>query len=136
VQADQGLESPLFDPRIHAIAEDLKDVENPGQYRKVGPSLRHVAEKTTQGWLEHWTMEPKAFRPSTRMPQFFHLTNQDDATAEAYQPVQVSAIGHYLLAKSQEVELLTPEKGYQPNAERGKELFARRGCLACHSKRR
>jgi cytochrome c551/c552 len=108
-------------------------VENPGKYRKVGPALRHVNTKTTQGWLEFWTNKPQEFRPSTRMPQFFHLTNQEDELAEAYQPVQIAAVSHYLLDKSQEVELLSPPEGYQPDAERGKKLFAERGCLGCHT---
>jgi mono/diheme cytochrome c family protein len=28
---------------------------------------------------------------------------------------------------------MSPEKGYKPNASRGKDLFSKRGCLACHS---
>lgn len=135
VLADRGLENPLFDNRIHFLAEELKDVENPGKYRKVGPALRHINTKTTQGWLEFWTNDPQEFRPTTRMPKFFHLTNQEDELAEAYQPVQIAAIGHYLLAKSQPVELLSPPEGYQPNPQRGKDLFAERGCLSCHSHR-
>ncbi len=133
ILADKGLENPLFSARIHILADGLKDIENPGLYRKVGPSLRYVKEKTTLGWLEYWTEMPKRFRPSTRMPQFFHNTNQEDKTAEAFQPVQIAAIGHYLLEKSQPIDLLSPPKDYQPNAERGKDFFSKKGCLACHS---
>ena len=133
VLADQGLDQPLLDSRIHALADELKDIDVPGKYRKVGPALRHIDTKTTQGWLEFWTNRPQDFRPSTRMPQFFHLTNQEDSTAEAYQPVQIAAISHYLLEKSQPADLLSPPKDYQPDAARGEKLFAERGCLACHS---
>ncbi len=134
VLADKGLQTPLFGKRIHELAAELKDNDNPGKYRKVGPSLRHINKKTTPGWLEHWTMEPKKFRPSTRMPQFFHLTNQhDDPTAEKFMPVQVAAVQHYLMSKSQEVELLSPAEDYKPDADKGKVLFSEKGCLACHS---
>ncbi len=133
--ADKGLENPLFDSRVHLLAEELKDVENPGKYRKVGPSLRHVNTKTTQGWLEFWTKNPQEFRPTTRMPRFFHLTNQEDELAEAYQPVQIAAVSHYLLEKSQPADLLSPPEDYKPDAERGQKLFAERGCLSCHSHR-
>ncbi len=133
VLADKGLAKPLFDSRVHALAGELKDVENPGKYRKVGPALRYVDKKTTAGWLEDWINKPKNFRPTTRMPQFFHLTNQEDELAKAYQPVQVAAISHFLLEKSQPLELLSPPKDYKPDAERGQKLFAERGCLACHS---
>lgn len=133
VLADKTLDNPLFDARVHGLADELKTVENPGQYRKVGPTLRYLDKKTTQGWVEFWTNKPSDFRPSTRMPQFFHLSNQEDAKAEAFQPVQIAAISHYLMTKSQPLDLLSPKKGYKPNPERGKQLFAERGCLACHS---
>ena len=35
--------------------------------------------------------------------------------------------------KSQPLELDTPPKDYKPNAERGKDFFSKKGCLACHS---
>lgn len=136
VLADKTLDAPLFDSHVHRLADELKTVENPGQYRKVGPSLRYLDKKTSVGWVEYWTNKPSDFRPSTRMPQFFHLSNQEDPIAEAYQPVQVAAIGHYLIEKSKEtqpLDLLSPKEGYKPDPERGKKLFSERGCLACHS---
>ena len=105
----------------------------PGRERKVGPSLRHLASKTTPEFTAYWTEMPSRFRPSTKMPQFFHLSNQEDELAEKYQQVQIAAIAAYLQEKSESLELMQPVDGYEPNAERGKTLFARRGCLACHS---
>ncbi len=113
------------------IAADPNQVA--GRMRKVGPSLRHVGSKSTGEFLAYWTEEPKRFRPATRMPQFFHLSNQHDDLARQLQPVELAAISAYLLDKSQPLDLLKPEDGYQPNAERGKTLFSQRGCLACHS---
>lgn len=104
----------------------------PGQMRKVGPSLRHIASKTTPEWIEYWTEEPQRFRPTTRMPQFFHLTNQQDADAQRFMPVEIAGITNYLMKASEPLELLEPEEGYEPDAERGAELFSQRGCLACH----
>ncbi len=49
----------------------LDDVETPGQMRKVGPSLRHVASKLDPSFLYSWVRKPTDFRPSTKMPQFF-----------------------------------------------------------------
>ncbi|MCA9077322.1 MAG: c-type cytochrome [Planctomycetaceae bacterium] len=105
----------------------------PGRERKVGPALRHLASKTTPEFVAEWTEMPSRFRPTTKMPQFFHLSNQEDELAEKYQPVQIAAIAAYLQEKSEPIELMQPVDGYEPNAERGKEAFARRGCLACHS---
>ncbi len=57
----------------HRLADMLKDVETPGKFRKVGPSLRHVGHKLTADFLVDWVREPKNFRPTTRMPQFFEV---------------------------------------------------------------
>ncbi len=129
------------DPRLFA-----------GKMRKVGPALRHIAAKTTRGWLEYWIEEPKRFRPTTRMPQFFKLTNHLDPEkleageidlehvqisdldpeARRFVPVEVAAITEYLLGKSQGIELLKPADDYRPDPQEGRKLFARSGCLACH----
>jgi hypothetical protein len=113
------------------IAEDPTQVA--GKMRKVGPSLKHIASKTTGGWIEFWTEAPQRFRPTTRMPQFYHLSNQQDDTAERLMPIELAGIAEYLLRRSEDLELESPAEDYQPNPERGKELFATRGCLACHN---
>lgn len=105
-----------------------------GDMRKVGPSLRHIASKTTPEFVAYWTEDPQRFRPSTRMPRFFNNTNQHDAMADVLQPVELAALGIYLDSKSEAMELLAPKEGYQANAERGKDLFSKRGCLACHQR--
>ncbi len=104
-----------------------------GSMRKVGPSLRHIAQKTTPEFIASWTKDPQGFRPSTKMPKFFGNSNQMDHLAEMLQPVELEAISVFLTAKSETMKLLSPKEGYQPDAERGKNLFSRRGCLACHS---
>jgi cytochrome c551/c552 len=121
-------------------AEELAAIEAdpnsppPGNLRKVGPSLRHVGSKVTENFISYWTEDPQRFRPSTKMPKFFHLDNQQDNLAAALQPVELAAIEAYLNSKSEPLELMAPAEGYQPDAERGKIAFMRRGCMACHSR--
>ncbi|MEZ6066116.1 MAG: c-type cytochrome [Planctomycetaceae bacterium] len=122
---------PQSEAEALAIAADPNQL--PGRERKVGPSLAHVGQKVADNFISYWTEEPQRFRPDTRMPQFFHLTNQEDRLAELLQPVELAGIEAYLRAKSQPLALLQPKEGYVPDAERGKQLFAQRGCLACHS---
>ncbi|MFP6769462.1 MAG: hypothetical protein VB859_14900 [Planctomycetaceae bacterium] len=108
-----------------------------GRMRKVGPSLKHVARKTTEAWLNAWITEPKKFRPNTRMPQFFGLSNQADAHGTDFSPVEVAAVARYLLTQSKQAEgsepLDQPPTGYKPDPKRGAIAFRERGCLACHS---
>lgn len=124
-----------LEPQTVAEAERIAADPNQvaGSMRKVGPSLRHVASKTTADFISYWTEMPKRFRPETRMPQFFELTNQEDHLAELLQPVELAGIAAFLMDRSQPLELDQPAEGYVPDVERGKEQFARRGCLACHS---
>ena len=162
----------------HSMAEILgADVETPGTYRRVGPSLRYIGSKVGFDFLYDWIQEPKRFRPTTRMPQFFglfehlaeashdeseHAGDDDDSHAEAdhsesdhagddgdhgatessglhdamrFEPIEIFAMATYLMEHSQNddnnvFQLLDFPEG--ASAERGKNLFQTRGCLACH----
>ncbi len=117
-----------------AIANDPN--QTAGNMRKVGPSLRHIAQTTTPEYIASWTRQPTAFRPTTRMPQFFdqfdHLDLEDhhDDLAAQLQPVELAGIAAYLTEKSEPMEMLSPQDGYTPDAVRGQVEFRR--CLACH----
>lgn len=142
------------DLRLEPGLEDLDKPDDglsvPGQMRKVGPGLTYFKQKASAGWTEMWVEKPSNFRRDTRMPQFFHLTNQVnihkpkegadgagteyelDSTAAKFQPIEIAGIAEYLLNKSDELKLDRWESGYTPSAERGKVLFSQKGCLACH----
>ncbi len=122
---------PSTDAEAAKIAADPTQIA--GTMRKVGPSLRHVGKKLTPEFISYWVEEPKRFRPTTRMPQFFHTTNLDDPMAQRLQPVELAGIAHYLTANSEDYHQLKPAEGYTPDPNRGKDLFSKRGCLACHS---
>ncbi len=157
----EGGQSYLGD-RLLKLRSVLADTETPGLLRKVGPSLRHVGSKLDRQFVYNQVREPKNFRPSSRMPQFFgqyahliasqHLQNGHKAASQSdngpasahvsepektmrYEHVEVSAITEYLLAASQPFVYIEPDKRVteKPSAERGKFLFQTRGCLACHT---
>ena len=126
---DMRLE-PQTPEDIQRLAED--PTQHAGKFRKVGPSLRHIAAKTSADFIAYWTEIPSRFRPTTKMPQFFDLSNQKDPTAQTYEAVELAGIAKVLIGDSEPIELLHPAAEYAPNAERGKQLFSERGCLACH----
>ncbi|MEI7698426.1 MAG: hypothetical protein WCK86_01415 [Planctomycetia bacterium] len=111
--------------------------QHAGKFRKVGPSLRHVASKTNQDFLQYWTEIPSRYRPSTKMPQFFSLTDHLSATDETqtkkFEAAELEGIARVLLQSSEPIDLLSPKDGYKPDVERGAKLFTERGCLACHA---
>jgi cytochrome c551/c552 len=154
--ADAPADEAKLKPATHALADGLKDVETPGQLRKVGPSLRHLDSKVDYAWLYSWIKQPTDFRPTTRMPQFFgnfqHLKSHlkeftatgpdgnpvevtDKDYTQRFEDIEVRALTQFLLADSQPFEYLDPPAGITeaPSAERGHWLFESRGCLACHS---
>jgi cytochrome c551/c552 len=116
----------------------LDDVETPGKLRRVGPSLRHVASKVDFEFLYAWIRQPSDFRPSTKMPQFFglhdHLEGKGLEDSHRFEPIEIRGVAEYLLAKSQPFAFIDRPKSVSvaPSAERGKQLFETRGCLACH----
>ncbi|MEO2030619.1 MAG: c-type cytochrome, partial [Planctomycetaceae bacterium] len=127
---DMRLE-PQTEADAIAIASDPK--KHAGLYRKVGPSLRHIAAKTGGDFIAHWTRNPSAFRPSTKMPRFFGNSNQQSEQAKEYANVELAGVASLLTGISEDVDLLSPVDGYQPDVERGKTLFAEKGCLGCHT---
>ena len=124
-----------LEPNDPAVAHQLGayPTEESGIMRKVGPSLRHLAEKITKEWTYHWTQEPKAFRPNTRMPQFFGNSNQQDETAKKFMPIEVRGVVEYLFSKGLPLAMDDTADALEGNAQRGKRLFEQRGCLACHT---
>jgi mono/diheme cytochrome c family protein len=77
----------------------------PGTYRKVGPGLRRLAEKTNQGWARKWILAPRNFREDTKMPHFYGLSNnREDVLPEAqknFPATEIHSIAYYLFAESQ-----------------------------------
>ena len=72
--------TPALELLSAAEQEKIKaDPANPpGMMRKVGPSLRRLAEKTNEDWVRRWVANPRGFRPDTRMPHFYGQSNNTD----------------------------------------------------------
>jgi cbb3-type cytochrome oxidase cytochrome c subunit len=99
---------------------------------KVGPNLEHIGSKTSKEWTLKWIKNPHAFRPDTRMPRFYGVTNNDAPSDQPKNDAEIHAITHYLFAKS------TPPKHFvdpptKGDPAKGKALFFQKGCLACHA---
>jgi cbb3-type cytochrome oxidase cytochrome c subunit len=111
-----------------AVGPDLTDE------RQVGPNLTHIASKDAKEWVKKWITNPHAFRPDSRMPRFYGLTNNNDEKDWPKNYAEIHAITHYLFAKSTPAnEFVDPPAKTDP--ANGKVLFLQKGCMACHQHR-
>jgi cbb3-type cytochrome oxidase cytochrome c subunit len=99
--------------------------------RQVGPNLGHLAFKASKEWTLKWIRNPHAFRPDTRMPRFYDVSNNSLDDDKSKVNAEVHAITHYLYTVSK------PPEGFsvkvpQGDKDKGKTLFFQKGCMACH----
>ena len=96
-------------PPREQVAANADPQNPPGTLRKVGPGLRRLADKiggpdTKHEWLLSWIKNPRGFRPDTRMPHFYGLSNNHkDALPEdqkKFPDAEIQSIAYYLLSES------------------------------------
>ncbi len=98
---------------------------------KVGPDLTHIKGKLDEDWMAKWIDDPKSFRPSTKMPAVFHLSNTSTPDDKAKNDAAIVSIVAYLAKNSSSIELpAAPALGDVAN---GKTLVKTLGCLGCHT---
>ena len=107
--------------RIDAQRESLEERSHNllQEIKKVGPDLKDARLKLRKEWIPYWIGHTHDFRPTTKMPQF--RLSDDEIKAIAAYVWQSALIGP------------APEHQAPGNGAHGKELFERRGCMACHS---
>lgn len=106
-------------------------VEGYEDFRKLGPDLSRIAGKTNKDWAAKWLKAPLAFRPDTKMPQFFDLSNTSLPEDIKKNNAEIAGIVDYLYKKSGDFEV--PQTYQGGDAQKGKELVANLGCMACHA---
>lgn len=85
----------------------LADKENPpGTMLKVGPSLYRLDEKTNERWTARWLLAPRDFRPDTKMPHFYGLSNNDPSVLpdkqKKFPSAEIYAVTHVLFKSSRD----------------------------------
>ena len=91
----------------------------PGADRPLAaPALDHSLAGVGINWVQAWLGDPKAVRADARMP------------ALGMDPQEAGAVAAFLHARQQTADFGSGSKG--GNAGRGRQLFALRGCAACH----
>lgn len=86
------------------------------------PDLSRVAGKVNADWLVRWLIDPRRFRPTTKMPNL-RLTEQEAADITAYLMT---------LGKKAEVPGLASKLASEAFVKDGERLMRKRGCFGCH----
>ena len=97
---------------------------------KVGPDLRHVSSKVTKEWAFKWVQNPKAFRPTTRMPRYFGNSNNNSPQDVDRSNVEIRAMVEFIFSKSTPIEYAP--QNLSGDAANGKKLVSDLGCVGCH----
>ncbi|HED67119.1 MAG TPA: c-type cytochrome [Planctomycetes bacterium] len=146
----------VIEPDAPKVVEGYKLFERYGCYachkvdwfptkRRPGPPLKKVLEKTTPEFIASWVTNPKAFRPTTWMPQIFHLENYSADTEVAisnygtgrpmmgdeWSDAALASVTAFIQSRSATDPL--PEIPLEGDPLRGREVFRLSGCLACHN---
>jgi len=97
--------------------------------KEFSPRLDGIGDKTSRDWLVRWLLNPKAYRPETRMPDF----NLDREEAELLADFLMTSKTY---ANNKQLENIPPEltQEYPPDAwvDEGKAIFRKARCISCH----
>ena len=145
----------LIEPAAPKVTEGFQLFERYGCYachkvdwfptkRRPGPSLAAIQQKTTKPFVDAWVKNPKDFRPSTWMPQIFHLENYGPDVnvvnseygegrammGPEWSDSAIASVAAFIWDRSSTDSLPAAPDG---DATRGEELFRLSGCAACHN---
>ncbi|MCB9060297.1 MAG: c-type cytochrome [Halobacteriovoraceae bacterium] len=98
--------------------------------RKPGPSLEKIAGKVSKEFFKNWVWDPKSFNKHAKMPSFFNQSNNTQAEFRNKNITEINAAAEFVYSISEKYEPF--EKYTGGNAEKGKELVSKVGCVACH----
>ena len=137
--------------RIDSYQILQKDLNNPAidinrKSRRPGPPLDRIATKVTEEWAAKWIIAPRDFRPTTRMPHFFGLSNtRRSVNGHDYKPETkggvlrspiddtiVNSIVKYLWSLSETKNEDVMPGNLKGDVVKGEILVKSLGCVACH----
>jgi len=146
----------LIEPEAPAVSEGYQLFERYGCYachkvdwfptkRRPGPTLAKITQKTDEQFIQAWVKNPKQFRPTTWMPQIFHLENFSADTevvhsefgagrvmmGDEWSDTALHAVVKFILSRASGEKL--PALPVEGDAMRGRESFRLVGCAACHN---
>lgn len=115
-----------------------------GDIRKPGPSLTDVKAKVNgPGWLQSWISYPRAFRPRTRMPNFWPEAIDQSTVVPGKSAGEAKKGSREHQLRQDETRFIAaylwstsspplPDRELPGTAAEGEKLFDSIGCRGCH----
>ncbi len=98
--------------------------------RKVGPDLTRIGGKLERDWVVQWVHNPRDFKPTTKMPRIFDLSNTSSAEDRARNAALINGIAAYLFENADRPAYPAPPVA--GSAAQGRILVEKTGCRGCH----
>ena len=93
------------------------------EFAMSGPDFNAIGDRLNRSWMAKWILDPKAQRPSARMPRVLH---GEQTPRDAFE------IAAYLSTLRNKPDK-SPEKHPELNLEAGSELVRELNCAGCHT---
>ncbi len=112
----------FFESRCAKCHQPSKTAASTPDLERDAPNLAGIGNRRHTQWMAQWILNPKAQRPSARMPALLH-----GATAQADAEAIAAYLGSLKDPKS------SPPKPSPGDATAGKELAEKLHCAGCHN---
>jgi len=117
----------------HTIGGEGSNGPDLSAEHQLGPNLSHIAAKDSKEWVVKWIANPHAFRPDSRMPRFYGLTNNGTKEDWPKNYAEIHAITHYLFTRARRRRIHRATG--QDRRGQWQRAVPAEGCLACHQHR-
>src|SRR5437762_2666103 len=132
----------VFIPKADALTIAYATYERAGCYachktkgfenmRKPGPILTKIDSKLSKDWVKNWIRNPRAVKPTTRMPRVYYNSNNSSPEDAVRTEAEINGIVSYLFANAEthEFAVKSPPRG---DAKNGETIVKDIGCQGCH----
>lgn len=111
--------------KCHAPSTPLDATTAMPELSYEAPSLLDIGTRLEPGWIARWLEDPKALRPSARMPKLLGAANPAGDARD---------IAAFLVAFGKKPENVAPPAATPEQVAAGGKHFAALGCIGCHTK--
>ncbi len=101
--------------------------------RQVSRTSPHLASKVSRDWTAKWIKNPHAFRPDSRMPRFYGVSNNDSPADAPKNDAEIQAITHYLFATSKPPAEFVDPPAKERSGQGERNSSSRRDAWLAHS---